>query len=118
MWSPFELLELVISLTFNTVTIPPDPLYQVKENTGYQPKKEYKVSFNCMRNSDVIPISFALDCVYGVYDLAERKLETYHSKFGTLKEIQKNHEEHEKKKKKKSKKSKGEKEKKEKKEEK
>ena len=46
-----------------------------------------------MRNSDMIPISFALDCVYGVYDLAERKLETYHSKFGTLKQIQKNHEE-------------------------
>ena len=45
-----------------------------------------------MRNSDLIPISFALDCVYGVYDLAERKLETYHSKFGTLKEIQKNYE--------------------------
>lgn len=44
-----------------------------------------------MRNSDLIPISFALDCVYGVYDLAERKLETYHSKFGTLKEIQKNY---------------------------
>ena len=52
-----------------------------------------------MRNSDLIPISFALDCVYGVYDLAERKLETYHSKFGTLKEIQKNHEEIEQKKK-------------------
>ena len=41
----------------------------------------------------MIPISFALDCVYGVYDLAERKLETYHTKFGTYKQLQKNHEE-------------------------
>jgi hypothetical protein len=38
-----------------------------------------------MRNSDPIPLSFALDCVYGVYDLAERKLESYHSRFGTYK---------------------------------
>lgn len=43
-----------------------------------------------MRNSDIIPISYALDCVFGVYDLAEKKLESYHSRFGTYSEIQKN----------------------------
>ena len=46
-----------------------------------------------MRNSDLIPISFALDCVYGVYDLAQRKLESYHTRFGTYKELQKYYEE-------------------------
>lgn len=48
-----------------------------------------------MRNSDTIPISYALDCVFGVYDLAEKKLESYHSRFGTYSEIQKNFEEYE-----------------------
>lgn len=42
-----------------------------------------------MRNSDLIPISYALDCVFGVYDLAERKLEAYHTRYGTISEIQK-----------------------------
>lgn len=59
--------------------------------SGYNPRREYKISFNCMRNSDLMPLSFALDCVYGVYDLAERKLESYHSKFSTYKELQKHH---------------------------
>lgn len=92
-WSPFELLELIISLTFNTVTIPANTV-ESTSSLGFNPKKEYKISFNCMRNSDEIPLSFALDCVYGVYDLAERRLESYHSRFGTYKEIQKNYEEH------------------------
>jgi len=83
LWSPFEVLDLVISITFNTVTIPPHSLEPLSEPTGYDPKKEYKISFNCMRNSDKIPISFALDCVYGVYDLAERRLESYHSKLSS-----------------------------------
>jgi len=38
-----------------------------------------------MRNSDIIPMSYALDCVYGVYDLAERKMESYHTNLGTYK---------------------------------
>jgi hypothetical protein len=74
------------------VTIPPKSLEPLPEPTGYDPNKEYKLSFNCMRNSDKIPISFALDCVYGVYDLAERRLESYHSRLSTYKEIVKNHE--------------------------
>jgi hypothetical protein len=45
-----------------------------------------------MRNSDAIALSYALDCVYGVYDLAERMLESYHSRFGTYKEIIRNYE--------------------------
>ena len=90
LWSPFELLELIISLTFNTVTIPANTVEDTS-SSGFNPKKEYKISFNCMRNSDEIPLSFALDCVYGVYDLAERRLESYHSRFGTYKEIQKNY---------------------------
>ena len=48
-----------------------------------------------MRNSDVIPISYALDCVFGIYDLAEKKLESYHSRYGTYSEIRKNFEEYE-----------------------
>lgn len=38
-----------------------------------------------MRNSDPLALSYALDCVYGVYDLAERMLESYHTRFGTYK---------------------------------
>lgn len=79
------MLDLIISITFNTVTIPPKSIEPLPEPTGYDKNKEYKISFNCMRNSDKIPISFALDCVYGVYDLAERRLETYHSRLGTYK---------------------------------
>ncbi len=44
-----------------------------------------------MRNSDVIPISYALDCVFGVYDLAERYLETYFTKLATYGEIVRNY---------------------------
>jgi hypothetical protein len=47
-----------------------------------------------MRNSDLIPISYSLDCVFGVYDLAERKLESYHTRYGTISEIQKAYEEY------------------------
>jgi hypothetical protein len=36
-----------------------------------------------MRNSEKIPISYALDCTFGDYDLAEKRLEIYYSKFGT-----------------------------------
>lgn len=43
-----------------------------------------------MRNNDRIPISYALDCVFGIYDLAENKLEAYYSKFSSYAEISKN----------------------------
>ena len=92
LWSPFEVLDLIISITFNTVTIAPESLTPLKEPTGYDLKKEDKISFNCMRNSEKIPISYALDCVYGVYDLAERMLESYHTRLGTYKEIVRHHE--------------------------
>jgi hypothetical protein len=95
LWSPFELLELIISVTLNTVSIAPHSLKKVNEKSEYSPEKEYKISFNCMRNSDCIPISYALDCVFGIYDLAEKKLEAYHSKFGTYSEIQRNFEDFE-----------------------
>jgi hypothetical protein len=93
LWSPFEQLDLIISITLNTVTIAADSLIAKPYKTGFNPKKEYKISFNCMRNSNPIPITYALDCVYGVYDLAERKLETYHTRFSSFKEVQKHHEE-------------------------
>ena len=39
LWSPFELFELVISLTLNTVTIAPGSLQKLPEGKSYNPKK-------------------------------------------------------------------------------
>jgi hypothetical protein len=46
-----------------------------------------------MRISDKIPMSYALDCVFGVYDLAEKRLEAYHSSVGTYSELRRSHKE-------------------------
>lgn len=94
LWSPFELIELVISITLNTVTIKQHSLQKQYQNSTYNPQMEYKISFNCMRNSDQIPVSYALDCVFGIYDLAERKLDVYSSNKGSYSEIMKSYEEY------------------------
>ena len=39
LWSPFELLELVISITLNTVTIPAGQLEKLSPDSAYNPKK-------------------------------------------------------------------------------
>lgn len=39
LWSPFELLELVISITLNTVNIAAGQLEQLSSNSAYNPKK-------------------------------------------------------------------------------
>lgn len=47
-----------------------------------------------MRIIDAIPISYALDCTFGVYDLAQKRLQAYHTKHGTLGQIQKAYEDY------------------------
>jgi hypothetical protein len=43
-------------------------------NVLFDETKKYSISFNCMRNGMKVPISYALGCVYALYDLAETKL--------------------------------------------
>ena len=69
LWAPFDLIDLVISITLNTLSIAPKSLQKI-EGSSYEPARDYKVSFNCMRNSYKIPVSYSLDCVFGIYDLA------------------------------------------------
>ncbi len=52
--------------------------------------KRYSFSFNCMRNGAEIPINYALGCVYSLYDLAERKLEAYHTNYDSYSEVIRN----------------------------
>jgi hypothetical protein len=60
--SPFEILNLVLTVTVNSIFTPPD----------CSPEEGYKcqVSFNCMRNPEKISISYVSECRLGVYDLA------------------------------------------------
>lgn len=44
-----------------------------------------------MRNGAEIPISYALGCVYSLYDLAERKLEAYHTNYDSYPEVIRNY---------------------------
>lgn len=41
-----------------------------KPEVDFDIMKKYTISFNCMRNGSFIPISYALGCVYSLYDLA------------------------------------------------
>lgn len=47
----------------------------------------YIVSFNCMRCPDKAAITYLEDCRFGVYDLAEKLLETYPSNLASFSEI-------------------------------
>lgn len=56
-------------------------------NVVFDESKKYSISFNCMRNGMKTPISYALGCVYALYDLAETKLEVYHTHLDSYNEI-------------------------------
>lgn len=46
-----------------------------------------------MRNGNEVPISYSLNCVYSLYDLAEKKLEVYNSNLDSISEVKNKFEE-------------------------
>lgn len=77
--SPFEILNLVLSITFNSINFiqerPQKLAVLVKKNSDIGENKiGYSISFNCMRHPLKVPISYAEDCRLGVYQLAEQML--------------------------------------------
>jgi hypothetical protein len=55
--------------------------------------RKYTISFNCMRNGAEVPISYSLGCVYSLYDLAEKKLDVYHTNIDSYTEVMRTFEE-------------------------
>lgn len=46
-----------------------------------------------MRNGAEVPISYSLGCVYSLYDLAEKKLDVYHTNIDSYTEVMRTFEE-------------------------
>lgn len=67
--------ELCSMVGMNSATTKKD----IDKPVDFNQFRRYSISFNCMRNGLKIPISYALGCVYSLYDLAETGLEVYHT---------------------------------------
>lgn len=63
-YSPFELINLYLCLTFQPVHIPED------EN-----QEKVTIRFNCMDTQDYMKVNHSEDCTFGNYDLSEKLID-------------------------------------------
>jgi len=77
--TPFEILDLILSVTLNSLEVHLDPSFSGTNRESKEDEIDYIVRFNCMRCPEKVTITYLEDCRFGVYDLAEKLLETYPS---------------------------------------